>query len=71
MSKMKHRIFIEAADLQVLNNRSLSQCYRTYQLYRDILGKKKDQSITIREYCKLEGIEDINEVYEALGIKVE
>ncbi len=71
MSKMKHRIFIEVADLQVLSNRSLSQCYRTYQLYRDILGKKKDQSVTIREYCKLEGIEDINEVYEALGIKVE
>jgi hypothetical protein len=36
-----------------------------------MLGKQKEQSITIREYCKLEGIKDINEVYEALGIKVE
>jgi hypothetical protein len=71
MASKKHRIILEVSDLCVLTNRSMSQCYRTYQLYRDMLGKQKEQSITIREYCKLEGIEDVNEVYEALGIKIE
>lgn len=71
MASKKHRIILEVSDLHILSNRSMSQCYRTYQLYRDMLGKQKEQSITIREYCKLEGIEDVNEVYEALGIKIE
>jgi hypothetical protein len=65
----KHRIFLEIADLRVLTNLSDPSCYRRYHLYKDILGKKRNQKITIREYCKLEGIEDTIEVYSALGIK--
>ena len=70
MSTKKHRIILEVSDLHVLSNRSMSQCYRIYQLYRNELGKQRDQSITIREYCLLEGIKDVDEVYEALGIKI-
>lgn len=67
--KGTHRIFLDVSDLQLLTNKSKTQCYRMYKLYKDILGKNKRQRITIQEYCKLEGIEDFREVYEAIGIK--
>lgn len=68
MAVKTHRIYLEVADLQILTGRSMSQCYRIYQTFRDMSGRRK---ITIRKYCQLEGIEDVSEVYDALGIKVE
>lgn len=69
MATNKHRVILRVGDLHILTDLSMSQCYRRYKQYRDELNKSPKQHITIWEYCTLEGIEDVNKVYEALGIK--
>jgi len=67
MTHKRHRIYLEVKDLQILTNRSRAHCYKLYQSYRDLSGQRR---VTIQKYCELEGIEDDNLVYKALGIEV-
>jgi len=53
-------IFVDISDIQILFDCSLATAYRKINLIKDSLGKKKEQGVTIKEFCEFEGITDID-----------
>ena len=54
--------------IQSKSESQLKSCFTLMQTLKDALGKQKHQKITIKEYCRYEGI-SYDEVLEALKLK--
>jgi len=59
-------IFVDTSDIQILFDCSLTTAYRKINLIRASLAKKKEQEITIKEFCEFVGISEID-FYQALN----
>jgi len=59
-------IFIDISDIRILFDCSLTTAYRKINLIRASLAKKKEQGITIREFCEFVGISEID-FYQGLN----
>lgn len=59
------RMYIYPADLVILTGKKYNACYKMYHLLLDCLGKSKKKKLTIREYCRLEEVDE-KEVREYL-----
>ena len=61
------RIYIYPSDVQELSDCSIDKCRTTIRTIKDAQGKKKNQHVTIKEYCNFEGVNE-EEVKKALNI---
>ena len=61
------RIFLNIKDLQDLTGLTYNACQKQMSLLKASLSKERHQKVTIREYCKYEGITEA-EVRETLGM---
>jgi len=56
---------MDAFDIQILFDCSLTTAYRKINLIRASLAKKRWQGITVREFCEFEGITE-TDFYQGL-----
>lgn len=63
-----NRIFICVKDIQILIGKSYRTANREYNFLKNILGKVKEDKISIYEYCNYYNL-DISEVKKSLNIK--
>jgi lysine/ornithine N-monooxygenase len=52
------RLFLTTSDLQIITGTGYRNAYKIMQRLKDSLSKESHQHVTIKEYCKYEGISE-------------